>query len=136
MISRILNQLFEHSNHFILLREDRDLPYPAFSIIEKDIYNRYNPVILINQKIIPQDENILAHVLAHEWGHHVSKHIKHDPPPMNLRPSQAEVQKKEHEADQYAAQFVKKYNYDIETIATFMRDHPFDLDNRLAILFN
>ena len=135
MISKILNELFEYSNHYINIREDKDLPYPGFSTIEKDIYGRYIPVILINKQHIPTDDNIFAHVLAHEWGHHVLRHIKHDPPPMNLRPSQLEVQKKEHEADEYAAKFVQKYNYNKEIIASFMKKHPFDLDNRLAILF-
>ena len=136
MIVEILNQLLEHSKHYIQVREDPNLPMPGFSVIEKDLHGRYTPLILINQKLFPNDKNVYAHILAHEWGHHVCNHILLEPPPMHLRPKPSEIQEKENEADLFAAKFIKKYNYDVEEIANFMRDHPHDLDNRLAILFS
>lgn len=136
MIVGILNQLLKHSNHCIQVREDPNLHIPAFSVIEKDLFGRYVPLILINQKIIPNNENVYAHILAHEWGHHVLNHILVEPPPIHQRPSPSEVQQKENEADLYAAKFIKKHNYDVESICDFMREHPHDLDNRLTILFS
>ena len=136
MIVTILNQLLEHTNQYIHVREDPHLPMPGFSIIEKDLHGRYTPTILINQNTFPNDKNICAHVLAHEWGHHVCNHILLEPPPIHKRSNPSDAQKKENEADLFAAKFIKKYNYDIDEIANFMREHPHDLDNRLAILFS
>jgi len=136
MIIEILNRLFEQSNHCIQVREDPNLQIPAFSVIEKDMYGRYIPVILINQKQFPHDKNVYAHILAHEWGHHVLNHILLEPPPLHERPGPSEIQQKENEADLYATKFIRKYNYDAEVICSFMREHPYDLDNRLAILFS
>ena len=86
--------------------------------------------------MFPNDKNVYAHILAHEWGHHVCNHILLEPPPMHLRPKPSEIQEKENEADLFAAKFIKKYNYNVEEIAHFMREHPHDLDNRLSILFS
>lgn len=134
MIVQILNQLYEYSNTYINVREDSNLQMPAFSIIEKDLHGRYTPVILINQKFIPKNINIIAHVLSHEWGHHILEHIKKDPP--KIMPDRNEVQSKENEADTYAAHFIKEYSYDTEDISNFMREHPADLENRLHILYS
>tara|TARA_B100001758_G_C18400292_1_gene608573 strand:+ start:553 stop:960 length:408 start_codon:yes stop_codon:yes gene_type:complete len=132
MLVQVLNQLFEYSNNYIAVREDMNLKIPAFSIIEKDIYGRHIPVILINQKLIPKNINIIAHILSHEWGHHILQHIQKTPP-INM-PEPEEIQIKENEADTYAAHFIKEYSYDKDDIINFMKDHPFDLDNRLNIL--
>ena len=53
MYTQILNQLYEYSNNYINIRDDRNLQIPAFSTIEKDLYGRYTPVVLINSKLIP-----------------------------------------------------------------------------------
>ena len=47
---------------------------------EKDLYGRYTPVVLINSKLIPNNINIIAHILSHEWGHHVLRHMELEPP--------------------------------------------------------
>ena len=62
MYNQILNQLYEYSNNCINVREDRNLQIPAFSTIEKDIYGRYIPVVLVNTKLIPNNINIIAHI--------------------------------------------------------------------------
>ena len=134
MLVDILNQLFEYSRSYINVRQDISLPIPAFSIIERDIYGRYTPTILINLSILPEDKNILAHILSHEWGHHMLKHIMLDPPSRDNMPTQVERQIHENQADSYQLEFIKKYEYNKEPIIQFMRKHPFDLQNRLDIL--
>lgn len=134
MIDKILNQLFEFSNHFINIRNDFNLPMPGFSVIEQDIHYRLTPTIIINTTLIPQDDNIMAHILAHEWGHHVLQHIEHYPPPPDKMPDAETRQLKENEADSYAAEFIRKYHYDKDAIIHFFREHPHDLDNRIQIL--
>ena len=134
MLVNILNRLFEYSNRYIEVRADNNLPMPAFSMIEQDIHGRYVPIILINFNLIPKNEDVIAHILSHEWGHHILKHIKLIPPLPHNMPSQQERQIKENEADTYAAKFIKEYSYNREPIIKFLHSHPVDLKNRLAIL--
>ena len=134
MLVDILNQLFEYSRCYINVRQDNQLPIPAFSMIEKDMYGRYTPVILINRYIFPDNKDVLAHVLSHEWGHHMLKHMLLDPPSIENMPKKDEIQLHEDQADTYAAEFIHIYKYDKKPIIEFMRDHPNDLQNRLDIL--
>ena len=136
MYTQILNQLYEYSNNYINIRDDRNLQIPAFSTIEKDLYGRYTPVVLINSKLIPNNINIIAHILSHEWGHHVLRHLELEPPTNYKTEDINEIQEKENEADLYAANFIKEYSYDVDNIKSFMREHPEDLDNRLEILLS
>lgn len=130
MIVNIINKLFEHSNHHIELRYDKNLPIPGFSFVEKNIYGQFIPIIVINLDLIPNNDSILAHVLSHEWGHHVLKHIKLIP----IKETKEEINKKEIEADKYAASFCKKYNYNIDDIEKFLNQHPCDDLDRIKIL--
>ena len=136
MLPQILfyHKLFEYSNQYIDVRIDLNLPLPAFSIIEKNIYGRFVPVILINEKIMQENENVIAHIMSHEWGHHVSNHIELIPPSPSEMPTKEERQEKENEADLYAAKFIKEYMYDRGPIIDFLKKHPADLENRLKIL--
>ena len=137
-IVNVINQLFEYSNHYIEIRNDINLRIPAFSVIEKNIYGRFVPYILINPEIIPDDINIISHILAHEWGHHISKHLK----PldvqeiMKLKPeSKDDIQKKENEADAYAAIFINKKSLNKDIIISFIKKYsPYDSENRIRIL--
>ena len=133
-IVSISNKLYEHSNVWIEIHNDANLRIPGFSLIDKDLYGRYKPMIIINSELIPNDENIIAHILAHEWGHHVLQHIEHCPPPPEKMPNSETRQLKENEADAYAADFVAKYKYDKDAIINFFREHPHDLENRIKIL--
>ncbi len=136
LVVNIANQLFEYSNHFIEIRCDTSLPSPAFSLIEQDIHAHIKPIIVINPNFIPEDDNIIAHILGHEWGHHVLSHInkKHTLLQNSLKETSQQRQQKENEADAYAARFVKKFNYNLDTIIAFFREHPIDLENRIKIL--
>ena len=59
-----MNKLYEFSNRYIEVRIEKSLPMPGFSTIEKDIYGRFKPLILINPKVLTEDNNILAHVTS------------------------------------------------------------------------
>ncbi len=133
---KIANKLFEDSGKYIEVRNDPNLQIPGFSIIEKDIHGRMIPTILINMELIPEDENIFAHILSHEWGHHVMGHIDIFSPEKQLLETRVTRQNKENEADLFAAQFIKKYSYDTDNIIAFFREHPHDLDNRIQILLS
>ena len=137
LIVRIANKLYEYSNQYIEIRCDNHLRTPGFSLIEKDIHGRLIPIIVVNPDILPCDENIVAHVISHEWGHHVCKHLLNRSKPMSESmyfESPETKWKKENEADAYAARFVSEHNYNIEAIADFFRSNPIDLDNRMRIL--
>ncbi len=132
MLTKILNQLYEYSNLCIDITFDDKLEMPGFSYIEEDLYGRIKPRIVLNQKLIPRDDNIIAHILAHEWGHHVLKHVFTNP--KNL--SKDDAQKKEDEADEYAAGFIQKYLYNTEPIVDFFKRHNPDYQERIKILMN
>tara|TARA_Y100000389_G_C17448724_1_gene513291 strand:- start:1775 stop:2188 length:414 start_codon:yes stop_codon:yes gene_type:complete len=134
MLHKILNQLFEYSNHYIEVRNDPNLNMPGFSFIEHDINARFVPIILVNLNIIPKQIDVLAHVIAHEWGHHVLRHMSLVPPHSSEMPSPEERQEKENEADTYAALFIKEYCYNIKPIEAFILNCNFDCDNRINIL--
>jgi len=134
-ITNILNQLYKYSNTFLHIRNDITLPIPAFSTIEKDIYGRLVPTIIINMTLIPNDDNVLAHIISHEWGHHASKHL------LPIQEDAREfvehahhIQQKENEADLFAAKFITDFKYNISPIIEFFKSHPVDIKNRIHIL--
>ena len=136
IINDIINQLFDYSNHYIEVRNDINLNIPAFSVIETDMYGRNIPYILLNLKLIPEDKNVIAHILSHEWGHHVLRHLKpiNELIKKNFINHPDERQQKENEADTYAAKFIKDKSFKKDSIIKFLNQHPFDLENRLSIL--
>jgi len=134
MLSNILNQLFKHSNHYFDVRNDPNLKMPGFSFIELDINNRIKPIILINLDLIPKQQDVLAHVIAHEWGHHVLRHINVPGQTTPQMPSPEERQEKEIEADIYAALFIKEFFYNKKHIESFILECKFDATNRINIL--
>lgn len=130
-----MNKLYEFSNRYIEVRIEKSLPMPGFSTIEKDIYGRFKPLILINPKVLTEDNNILAHVLAHEWGHHKNNHIPLIAPNENEKETKAQIDEKEDEADLFAAEFIKEYQFDKGTIISFMRSsRDQNLNKRIMIL--
>ena len=135
MLVNILNKLYEYSNHYIEVRQDKNLPMPGFSTVEKNIHGQYVPLILINLDLIPNNESVMAHIISHEWGHHVSGHISIVPNEKEMRDDNLR-QQKEVEADKYAAEFIKEYFYNLGDIEKFIRQHPIDLENRLSILYS
>ena len=141
-IVKIANQLFEHSNMFIEIRCDRMMPIPGFSLIEEDIHGLIKPIIVLNPEILQEDISVIAHVMAHEWGHHVLQHISKTPACLGSDPALGSMtvermhsrQTKENEADAYAARFIKSHDYDPDAVMAFFREHPVDLENRMRIL--
>ena len=132
-VVHIANKLFEYSNYFVDIRCDVYLPMPGLSLIEQDIHGLFKPIIVINPRLIPEDENVIAHIISHEWGHHVLRHIERFPSQESCESLQTR-QQKENEADIYAAKFVKQFHYDIEPIIAFFEEHPIDIENRMKIL--
>ena len=137
-IINIMNQLFSYSNHYIEIRNDINLNIPAFSVIEKNIYGRYVPYILINLNLIPDDINIIAHILSHEWGHHLLNHLIPIDMINNKNISNKDDrQKKENEADAYASKFICKKGFNKDIILNFFKQYSlFDYENRKKILCN
>ena len=153
-ITNILNQLYSYSNTYLAVRNDISLPIPGFSTIERDIHGRLVPTVIMNLTLIPNDDNILAHVLSHEWGHHVSKHLlthphqhqhqsqhqhqhqhQHQPQPQHIG-FVNDLQQKENEADLFAAKFITHFKYNKSPIIDFFKKHPIDIQNRINILTN
>ena len=131
-----MNKLYEFSNRYIEVRIEKSLPMPGFSTIEKDIYGRFIPLILINPKVLTEDTNVIAHILAHEWGHHKNNHIPLVPPNETEKETKAQIDEKEDEADLFAAEFIKEYQYDKGPIITFMRSSRDPTVNKRIMLLN
>lgn len=130
-----MNKLFEFSNRYIEVRIEKTLPMPGFSTIEKDIYGRFTPIILINPKVLTEDNNVMAHILAHEWGHHKNNHIPLIPPNPTEKETKAQIDEKEDEADLFAAEFIKEYGYNKDPIIRFMQSsRDPTLEKRITIL--
>ena len=132
-VVQIANRLFEYSNLFVEIRCDVGLPIPGLSLIEQDIHGLFRPIIVLNPTLIPEDENVIAHIISHEWGHHVLRHIERFPSRESSESIQIR-QQKENEADCYAAKFVKQFRYDLDSIIAFFEEHPIDIENRITIL--
>lgn len=130
MLTKVLNQLYQHSNIHLDIVMDEKLEMPGYSYIEEDLYGRLKPMLILNPRLIPRDDNVIAHIVAHEWGHHVLKHVFTDPSKI----SKEEKQKKEDEADKYASEFIKEYTYDIEPIVEYFKRHSPDFRERIQIL--
>lgn len=135
MIVKILNKLLEYSDKYFVVRNDMNVPMPGYSFMDIDINHRFIPTILLNPNRFPNDENILAHILAHEWGHHVLGHIKI--PGLideKILKDKGDRDRKEDEADAYAAAFIKEYFYKKPPIIQYIKSISPNYDNRIEIL--
>jgi len=119
-MENIIQELVEYSGKLFIIKEDNSLRIPALSLIEYDFRNNPRNVIVINKKLIPEDISIMAHILAHEYGHHIYEHVKINPISLN----EAQLEQIESEADFYALMFVEKYKYNKNAIIKFIIDCP------------
>jgi len=118
-LEEILDQLVEFTGKLFEIKIDSNLQIPAFSLIDIDFRGNPRNTILINDRLIPMNnKSILAHILAHEYGHHIYEHVKINPAFLN--PPQLEHI--ENEADFYALMFIEKYNYNKDEIIKFIAD--------------
>ena len=130
MLNEILNKLYEYSNIHIDIITDDKLEMPGLSFIDEDLYGRIKPMIVLNPKLFPKEKNIMAHIVAHEWGHHYLRHVFTNPNTL----SNLEKEKKEDEADEYAAKFIKEYAYDKTPINDYFKRHSPNYLTRIKIL--
>jgi len=133
LVVRISNELFEHSNLFAEIRCDAGLPMAGMAFVEVDIHGRARPVVVLNPMLVPQSADVAAHILGHEWGHHAMRHIEKEPPPHGE--AQEVRDRKEDEADAYAADFMQRYGYDLGAAEAYLRRHSGpELERRLRVL--
>ena len=130
----IIDQLVEYSGYLFEIKMDNLLPLIALSRIHYDHRNKPRNEIILNPTKIPMyDRAVLAHVLSHEWGHHLYNHVKIDP--ANLT-SEQRVHI-ENEADFFASLFVNKYNYNKDSIIKYILESDLDkpyIKSRISIL--
>ena len=133
-LEEILEQLVEFTGKLFEIKIDSNLQIPAFSLIDIDFRGNPRNTILINDRLIPMNnKSILAHILSHEYGHHIYEHVKINPGCLN--PSQLEHI--ENEADFHALMFIEKYNYNKDEIIKFIVDTSVNKDiskSRIDIL--
>ena len=118
-LDEIIDQLVEFSGKLYEVKIDTKLQIPAFSLLDTDFRGNLRNKILINTNLIPMNnKSILAHILGHEYGHHIYEHIKIYPGDLNAD----QLSQVENEADFYALMFIEKYNYDKDEIIKFISD--------------
>lgn len=124
-LEEILDQLVEFTGKLFEIKIDENLQIPAMSLIETDFRGNPRNTILINDRLIPMNnKSILAHILSHEYGHHIYEHVKINP--THLNPQQLEHI--ENEADFYALMFIEKHNYNKDEIIRFIADTSVNKD--------
>lgn len=118
-LEEILDQLVEFTGKLFEIKIDSNLQIPAFSLIDIDFRGNPRNTILINDRLIPMNnKSILAHILAHEYGHHIYEHVKINPAFLNPQ----QLEHIENEADFHALMFIEKYNYNKDEIIKFIAD--------------
>jgi AAA+ ATPase superfamily predicted ATPase len=125
-IETIIDKLVNHSGYLFEIIYDNKLPMPGMSFIEKDFrgMNRYK--VVINYDLVKNESSsVIAHILSHEWGHHILKHTLVNPSLLSAhRISETEI-----EADTYAYNFIIQNNYNIEDIQNYIKKN-FEYESR------
>ena len=126
-INLIIDKLIEHSGHLFEIIYDNNLPMPGMSFIEKDFRNMNRNKIILNYNLIKNEKiSVIAHILSHEWGHHILKHTLVNPSLL----SEYKLLDLEIEADIYAYNFIIKYNYNIKDIENYIKKNfEYDIIN-------
>ena len=112
LVWETLNKLHDYSGTLVSLVVDHYLQIPAVSYMDETGLS----VIRINLTRIPLSESVIAHILAHEYGHHILMHVRTEP----YKLSHEELESREDEADIYAAKFIHDQRYAVAPIALFI----------------
>jgi len=124
-LNNILNKLFIKTNIYIEIKIDYYSTEIALSTIYTDKFKRIIPVIVVNPRLMPTDENLKAHILAHEYGHHIYKHV------FDCNVSHEERQRREDEADLYAHNFVCDHGYNINIVRNNFLINQHNLNSKI-----
>lgn len=117
-LNEIIDNLVNYSGSLFEIIYDNNLYIPGLSLIEKDFRGNNRYKIIINYNLIKNEPiSVIAHILSHEWGHHILKHTYTNP--INL--TENEKINIELEADTYANNFIKTYNYNKNDILDFLK---------------
>tara|TARA_B100000575_G_scaffold126537_1_gene100912 strand:- start:1778 stop:2248 length:471 start_codon:yes stop_codon:yes gene_type:complete len=133
-IDLIISKLVKYSGYLFEIIYDNNLPIPAMSFIEKDLRNINRYKVVINYNLIKNESSsIIAHILSHEWGHHVLKHTLVNPSLLSTN----RILETEIEADTYAYNFIIQNNYSIEDIKNYIKKNfdreAKDFNNKLDL---
>jgi hypothetical protein len=117
-INPIIDNLIEHSGCLFEIIYDDNLQMPGMSIIIKDQRGIDRKKVIINYNLIKDESiSVIAHILSHEWGHHILKHTLSNP----ILLSANKISDIEIEADTYANKFIVKYDYNIKDIINYIK---------------
>lgn len=81
-------------------------------------------LIFIDYSSLNKNVNILAFVLAHEWGHEALGHEANIYHPNGSGWQCSSDKEKEDEADDYAGKFMAKYGYNLDVVYSYLRNLP------------
>ena len=116
-IDNIIDNLVKYSGKLFEIVYDDKLEIPGLSLLIEDRFILRHKIILNYELIKNEDTSVIAHILAHEWGHHIYKHTYINPKTL----SNEEKEKIELEADTYAYNFIKYYNYDLDKVIHYIK---------------
>ena len=125
-IETIIDKLVNYSGCLFEIIYDNKLPMPGMSFIEKDLrgINRYK--VVINYDLVKNETpSVIAHILSHEWGHHILKHTLVNPSLLSTNI----ISETEIEAYTYAYNFIIQNNYSIEDIQNYIKKN-FEYESR------
>lgn len=85
----------------------------------------YGGLIILDYSTINKNEDVLAFMFAHEWAHQALGHQPnlYKPNGSYWRVKTSSTQY-EDEADFYAGQFLRQYNYDVDAVVSYLRSLP------------
>jgi hypothetical protein len=129
LVWTISNELHDYTGKIVNLIVDDYLHIPALSYIDELGLN----TIRINLSIIPLSESVIAHIMSREYGHHILKHFETE----SYKLDSEELEKREDEADIFAAKFIKNNKYQQEPIEIFISETSVSADvarKRIALL--
>ena len=129
LVWTISNELHDYTGKIVNLIVDHYLQIPALSYIDEMGLN----TIRINLSLFPLSESVIAHILSHEYGHHVLKHVDTE----SYKLDSKELEKREDEADVFAAKFIKNNKYQQEPIEVFISETSISAEvarKRIALL--